>query len=160
MAPGTTAQTGSQRLLREQAMEGLDRLACRQWRQGATTHMDRRGLSLHQLHLLRSLQGVGPLTVGQLAERLQVSMPSASLMLHRLEEQGLTTRTRDAEDRRLVHVQLTEKGEAEVRAAAGFKREVVGRVLAQFTQAELESLLTVLGAVERALDELLADPVP
>jgi DNA-binding MarR family transcriptional regulator len=87
-------------------------------------------------------------------------MPSASLMLDRLEEQGLTARTRDAEDRRLVHVQLTEKGEAEVRAAAGFKREVVGRVLARFTQPELESLLTVLGAVERALDELLADPIP
>jgi DNA-binding MarR family transcriptional regulator len=141
-------------------MEGLDRLACRQWRQGATEHMDRRGLSHHQLHLLRSLQGVGPLTVGQLAERLQVSMPSASSMLDRLEEQGLTARTRDAEDRRLVHVQLTEKGEAEVRAAAGFKREVVGRVLAHFSQGELESLLTVLGAVERALDEVLPQPTP
>ncbi|MHB1523222.1 MAG: MarR family winged helix-turn-helix transcriptional regulator [Candidatus Dormibacteria bacterium] len=160
MATRTTAPTDSRSLLQEQAMEGLDRLACRQWRQGASAHMDRRGLSLHQLHLLRSLQGVGPLTVGQLAERLQVSMPSASLMLDRLEEQGLTARTRDAEDRRLVHVQLTEKGEAEVRAAAGFKREVVGRVLAHFSQGELQSLLTVLGAVERALEEVLPQPAP
>ena len=160
MATQITAPTDSQRLLQAQAMEGLDRLACRQWRQGAAAHLDRSGLSLHQLHLLRSLQGVGPLTVGQLAERLQVSMPSASLMLDRLEEQGLTARTRDTGDRRLVHVQLTEKGEAEVRAAAGFKREVVGRVLSHFSQSELESLVTVLGAVERALDEILADPLP
>ncbi len=160
MATRTTAPTDSQRLLHERAMEGLDRLACRQWGQGAAAHLDRRGLSHHQIHLLRSLQGVGPLTVGQLAERLQVSMPSASLMLDRLEEQGLTARTRDAEDRRLVHVQLTEKGEAEVRVAAGFKREVVGRVLARFGQSELESLIAVLGAVERALDEILADPIP
>ena len=152
----TASPAGNEQL--DLALKTLDRIACRHWRHGAAGHLERPGISLPQLHLLMLLQGAGPLTVGQLAERLQVSMPSASLMVDRLEEHGLDARTRDADDRRLVHVKLTTKGEDEARDAAGFKREVASTVLARFTPAELQDLLRVLAATERVLDELAAAP--
>ncbi len=154
--PAATAGGTREQLLAE-ALEGLDAMVCRHWRQGAAAHLERRDLSSAQLHLLMVLQELGPQTVGQLAERLRVSLPSASLMVDRLEDHGLAARDRDAHDRRLVHVRLSEKGVAAARDAAGFRREVAGRVLSHFRREELVALLAVLDATERALAALAAE---
>jgi DNA-binding MarR family transcriptional regulator len=49
--------------------------------------------------------------VGTLAERLQVRHHTAVELLNRLEDGGFVHRKRDTQDRRLVHVSLTKRGE-------------------------------------------------
>lgn len=63
-----------------------------------------------QLKILLLLYTDGPLSVGALASRLRITLPTASGVLNRLERRGLAQRQRDQADRRLVICQLTSKG--------------------------------------------------
>ena len=54
----------------------------------------------------------GPLSIGAFAEQLLLTHHAAVQMADRLAKAGLTERTRSLEDRRTVHLSLTDKGEA------------------------------------------------
>jgi DNA-binding MarR family transcriptional regulator len=66
-------------------------------------------------------------------------------MIDRLEEKGLLRRSRDPGDRRLVNLELTEKGNAALPRMRDSSMRVLNRFLQGFTKAEarqLESFLT------------------
>src|SRR3954471_20091039 len=65
-----------------------------------------------QYNTLRILRGAGPdaLTCGEIGERLVSPGPDVTRLLDRMEQQGLVTRLRDVEDRRVVRARITEKG--------------------------------------------------
>ena len=67
-------------------------------------------LTLTQVSVLRHLRS-GPQTAGRLAELAGLSATSVSRLVDRLEKRGLVSRKRDAEDRRIVEVQLEPAGE-------------------------------------------------
>lgn len=73
------------------------------------------GLEPQQYLLLlqaKGLQGRRPVTVGTLAERLQVKPHSAVELVDRLVRRGLVVRRTDPSDRRMVRVDLRPAGEA------------------------------------------------
>jgi DNA-binding MarR family transcriptional regulator len=135
-----------------QVVNTLDELVGRHWRQGPGARWARRDLSIAQMHLMMVLQEHGPATVGQLAEKLGISPPSVSSALDRLEEHGLAVRRRDRDDRRVVHAALSSRGRAAAEEACGFRRQKVRHLLEKFDANELEALLTVLKAVQRAAE--------
>jgi DNA-binding MarR family transcriptional regulator len=66
-------------------------------------------------------------------------------MIDRLEEKGLLRRSRDPGDRRLVNLELTEKGNAALPRMRDVSMRVLNRFLQGFTKAEarqLEAFLT------------------
>ena len=66
-------------------------------------------------------------------------------MIDRLEEKGLLRRSRDPGDRRLVNLELTEKGSASLPRMRDVSMKVLNRFLQGFTKAEarqLEGFLT------------------
>jgi DNA-binding MarR family transcriptional regulator len=66
-------------------------------------------------------------------------------MIDRLEEKGLLRRSRDPGDRRLVNLELTEKGSAALPRMRDVSMKVLNRFLQGFTKAEarqLEGFLT------------------
>jgi DNA-binding MarR family transcriptional regulator len=71
-------------------------------------------LSMAQVQVLMTLQQCGESTISSLAAHLQVSPPSASAMVDRLEDKGLLHRERSTQDRRKVVVRLS--AEASVQA--------------------------------------------
>lgn len=65
----------------------------------------------HQALLtVRGFAGPGPMTVGELAERLQIRPHSAVGLVNRLSEQGLITRHSSPDDHRRVLLSLTPHG--------------------------------------------------
>lgn len=72
-------------------------------------------LSLPQFNTLNVILEHGTVTIKELAEALHVSAPSASAMVDRLVEMGLAVREQGQEDRREVHVQLSETGAENLR---------------------------------------------
>jgi len=65
----------------------------------------------HQALLtVRGFAGPGAMTVGELAERLQIKPHSAVGLVNRLSEQGLITRHASPDDRRRVLLTLTPHG--------------------------------------------------
>lgn len=70
----------------------------------------REGLTGPQLVCLRELRSAGRSTPSELARRVSLSQPTITGILDRLEARGLVARERNPEDKRRVHVWLTERG--------------------------------------------------
>lgn len=80
------------------------------YRMLAETSMQRMGLRRTQVMLLMQVYKQEGITQIELAERLSLNGATVSEMLQRLEDMALIVRHRDAEDRRLVRVYLTDDG--------------------------------------------------
>ena len=110
-------------------------------------------LSLAQFHLVEPLLD-GPRTLGQLAETVGVSAPTASRMLEALGAQGLVDRARAEEDRRSVRFSLSDAG----RAAAAEKHEAVRaarrRMAAALSEEEQRVAAGILARLARVIEEL------
>ena len=74
--------------------------------------IDERGIRPREFSVLRFLLERGAATVGGVQEYLYSSASVASTVLGGMEEKGLVTRRRSAEDNRVVIVELTEEGAA------------------------------------------------
>ena len=109
-----------------------------------------RQLPRSELLALLVLQRHGERTMSELAEVLGAPLSTASGIGERLARRGLAQRQRRPQDRRVVVVRLTRKGET----AAGKLREQVDgllrRVAGALTEAELAQLLTLLAKVAAA----------
>jgi DNA-binding MarR family transcriptional regulator len=67
--------------------------------------------------------------VGELADRLGMSVPSTSRLVRRVEARRLVTATRALDDRRATDVNLTPAGRTLVEAVVGRRRELIQRAL-------------------------------
>ena len=72
-----------------------------------------------QLELLQFLARRHQMTVGEVAQALQISAAAATKAITRLERKGLVTRTVDIMDRRYIHVRLTRSGTEVARRSSG-----------------------------------------
>ena len=70
------------------------------------------GVSLTQYNVLRILRGSQPsaLPSGEIATRMISRDPDITRLVDRLEKRGLVARVRGRKDRRVVEVEITEKG--------------------------------------------------
>lgn len=89
----------------------------------------REGISVAQVKALVHLAEYGPLTMGELAEGLRVTMPSATGLVNPLVDMGYVVRERDREDRRVVQVRLADRA-----------RKLANQILVQ-RRAEVERAL-------------------
>lgn len=102
------------------------------------------GLTTPQFGVLEALYHLGPLSLGELADKLLVTGGNITYVMDRLEEQGYVFRDRSGPDRRVVMARLTDEGErliAEVFPGhAAFIAELAGELSAE-EQASLRAML-------------------
>jgi DNA-binding MarR family transcriptional regulator len=122
--------------------------ALRKWHQGS--------LSLIQLHVLTTLEADGPLTMGRLAEAMDVSVASATGIVNRMEKRGLVERRHGETDRRVVVVRATESGTGVFREMEQRRRTGLGRLLGSLTDDELNGFLAGLMALRAARTAAIA----
>lgn len=132
---------------------GLDALLTR------ARHLKARGtwfrsLSTTHLHVIMMLESDGPLSMGELADALDVSLPSATGIVTRMEVRGLVERTREASDRRVVRVRLTEAGRAVPEELDLVRHEHLAALVGALTPAEQATCLAALTIVSTTLDRL------
>jgi MarR family transcriptional regulator, transcriptional regulator for hemolysin len=103
--------------------------------------------------ILTNLMGESWPAQHQLARALRIEGPTLTRHLDGLEEAGLVVRTREANDRRAVRVELTDAGRAKhaelLQAVVGFNR----RLTAGLDQDELEQLRGLLARLEQNVRE-------
>lgn len=75
------------------------------------------GISLAQLFVLQQLDAKPAESLNELAERTATHQSSVSVVVRRLVQAGLVTRTAAPHDRRRVHIALTEEGRARLAGA-------------------------------------------
>lgn len=113
-----------------------------------------RELSRNQVDILQHLDPVDPVSVGQLAEHMGVSISTMSLNTKRLERDGYLFRSKDAADGRVVHLRLTDSGERVRDAQEVLDRGRVGELLSRLPEEERERGLRGLEILAEAAGEL------
>lgn len=68
------------------------------------------GLTTPQFIIMRAINELGEVTIGELSANTNMSQATASTILDRLEKHLLIERVRNATDKRKVHALLTERG--------------------------------------------------
>jgi MarR family 2-MHQ and catechol resistance regulon transcriptional repressor len=75
-----------------------------------------RDLTYSQFAVLEALYHLGPMTQGEVSHKVLKSGSNMTTVIDNLERDGLVRRVRDAEDRRVIHVHLTDAGTQKVEA--------------------------------------------
>ncbi|HEX5355933.1 MAG TPA: MarR family transcriptional regulator [Aquabacterium sp.] len=83
-------------------------------------------------------------TLAALSRELQLDAGALTRTLDRLEAKGLCKRVRSTEDRRVVHLSLTEEGETAIAPVPGVLCDVSNALLEGFTQEEWQTLMVLL----------------
>jgi DNA-binding MarR family transcriptional regulator len=114
-----------------------------------------RGLDLAPRHLalLAHLQYDGPLTVSQLAARLEVAPATVSLMVGDLSRRGILTRHEDDADRRRRIIAITPDFAGPITQWLSGSATAWTQVLTALTPAERATVVTAMRAYEAALEE-------
>jgi DNA-binding MarR family transcriptional regulator len=90
----------------------------------------------------------------ELANKLNITPASVSVIVHRMESEGLLVRLRDEKDGRQVNLSLTEKGQSLVSKVRNSWSEIQEKITIGIHESEKATLLHLLQKVERNLDEL------
>lgn len=114
--------------------------------------MTDQGIRPQELAILRFLQESGPVTVGQVQAYLYRSAGTTSMIIAQLEEAGLVTRTRSAQDNRVVIVELTPAGRDMARnmplAGIGLLRQRLGTLSDERLRLLDEALAEIMQLME------------
>ncbi len=112
-----------------------------------------RGLDLAPRHLalLANLQYDGPLTVSQLADRLEVAPTTVSLMVGDLSRHGILTRGEDDADRRRRIIAIAPGYATAISQWLSGSATAWTEVLATLTPAQRATLVDTMRAYEAAL---------
>ena len=71
-------------------------------------------LTYSQFAVLEALYHLGPMTQGEISAKILKSGSNMTTVIDNLERDGLVRRERDAKDRRVIHVHLTEAGKRKI----------------------------------------------
>lgn len=113
------------------------------------------GLTTPQFGTLEALYHLGPLSLGELADKLLVTGGNVTYVMDRLEDQGLVYRFRRPDDRRVIQARLTPEGRelvADVFPGHASYVEHLSRHLSAEDQTLLRRLLKTLGTGIQAED--------
>ncbi len=110
-------------------------------------------LSRTELGLLSTLSG-GPRRITELAELERLKQPTMTLLVQRLEQEGLVSRERRADDRRVVLASLTEAGSRALEEYRAQARATLGAYLAEMPDDQVEALVAATETLEQLVTVL------
>jgi DNA-binding MarR family transcriptional regulator len=117
------------------------------------TQLEALGLYGGQPKVLILLSSEDGLTKKALAQRFEVTAPTITKMIERLEKNGFVCTKKDTEDRRITRVYLEDRGRAVLKELKVFKQESQDVYFKGFTEEEIALLQTML---ERVRENILS----
>ena len=110
------------------------------------------GVSKPEIFLIHALGEAGRLNMTELARRMSVALSTVTGIVDRLIARGCVIRDRTEKDRRVVFVELTEKGREMFQQDRRAQQKVAMEVLSNLSEAEQEELVSLVGKLSRKLD--------
>ena len=98
----------------------------------------------------------GTTTPGRLAERMGLTSGAITTVLDRLERAGFVRRIRDEQDRRRIHVEVTDLARETLWPYYQPMTELADRLFARYSDEQLELLLDFLTTAGELNDKLVA----
>lgn len=102
------------------------------------------GLHVGQQYILECLWEQDGQTVGELAARIRIELPTLTRAVNRMEPAGVVTRCPDDHDRRRVRIWLTPKGRQLRTKLPAVMKNLEEELLSDFSAAERDELVRLL----------------
>jgi len=106
--------------------------------------LDKAGLTPPQFYVLATIGYAGGLPFGEIGAKMMVTVSNLTGIVDRLEEKKLVARKRDENDRRVVHVVLTEKGARLYKTTIPVFESSAARIFAGLDSSEQKELSALL----------------
>lgn len=128
----------------EANLEKIERLTSKVWR--SYSKEDPLGhLSFNEYDYLKAIQAARvPIRLTDLAKELEVTKPSASNMVKRLERKGLVLRVSCSEDARSKRVMLTEKARTSLESESEIYTIIAQKLKVHLSEQEFDALNALL----------------
>jgi DNA-binding MarR family transcriptional regulator len=106
-------------------------------------------LTVEQFSVLSVINYLGgSARITDIADWVERSPNSVSMIVDRMVKAGLVRRTRDRVDRRAVHVSATSKGQSAFKPAYPAMIELVRKIFRPLSQADMDTISGLLGALK------------
>lgn len=112
-------------------------------------------ITMSQFGVLEALLHLGPLSQGEIGQKLLLSGSNVTTVLDNLEKRGFVKRTRRAGDRRVVDVELTDSGRKLIARLFPAHARRITNLLSALTSKQQDQL----GDLCRTLGKSIVEPV-
>jgi MarR family transcriptional regulator, organic hydroperoxide resistance regulator len=113
-----------------------------------------------QLTVLKLLEGVGDMSLSELSDRIRAQNSTVTGIIDRMEREELVTRVRSTEDRRVVHIRLTDKGAKIANEIAVEPMEIFRGALESLSPGEMRELIKLLTKIARRVQSIVKRAPP
>ncbi len=110
-------------------------------------------LTIAQVKSLFFISNQGSTNFRKLAERLKVTPSNVTGIIDRLVEQGLISRTENPEDRRVILLKTTAKGDALVAELRERRSRHLSKILTELNKEDLNIITQGLGLLAKAAED-------
>ncbi len=118
------------------------------------------GLTVPQLIVIKEIDHAVTITVGEIAEKVNLSSATVTSILIRLENRGFIERNRSADDKRRVNVELTDSGRKLLRSAPSLLQEQFVKEFSKLKDWEKTMILSSLQRIAGLMDARELDAAP
>jgi DNA-binding MarR family transcriptional regulator len=108
-----------------------------------------------QLTVVKLLEAFGDLSLSELSEKIRAQNSTVTGIIDRMEREGLVTRERSKEDRRVVYIKLTAKGRDLARDIPVEPMEVFKGALESLSAQEMRDLMRIMTKVAKRVKQIV-----
>ena len=108
-----------------------------------------------QLTVVKLLEQIGDLSLSELSERIRAQNSTVTGIIDRMEREGLVTRERSREDRRVVYIKLTAKGRELAEEIPVEPMVIFKGALESLTAQEVKDLMRILAKVAKRVRSIV-----
>jgi len=116
-------------------------------------------LKLSRIKALYAFRGQDSSTMSKLADNIGAKLPSMTMMIDNLAEEGLVERARDEQDRRKVIVRLTDKGRKIRGNFLEQRNQIAQQLFAKLSKDDEHELMGLLARVCDILEKAFYDEI-
>ena len=115
------------------------------------------GLTGPQLAVVKMLEPVGKVSLSELSWRIRARNSTVTGIVDRMERESLVRRRRSEEDRRVVHIELTEKGRALAKQIPIEPVQIFRKVLAELSPRDTADLKRIMTRLAKRVREIVEE---
>lgn len=114
--------------------------------------LKRHGLNTTKWRILSLLKDKNPSTVGELARRSVIKLPTITRMLDRMEQEGLITRRASDYDGRVVEISMTEQADVVLQQVRTIGQNVFEQAFANVSPGDIDHMTQTLKLIRENLN--------
>ena len=108
-----------------------------------------------QLTVVKILETLGDISLSELSDKIRAQNSTVTGIIDRMEREGLVARVRSTEDRRVVHIRLTEKGAKLAREIPIEPMEIFRNALESLSAQEMRDLMKILAKLSKRVKQIV-----